>query len=172
MDDIASLSWCIYDCRIWSEVIWGFVRYIIWLAELINFLWAGLVVSVVDAQPGDTIIDCCAAPGGKALNLASRLNGHGMKPKSQSTVFSELRTSLDNRKNGEDGAVYLQEGRFMIKVGLCRQGCSSWCERGKTSHTHRGCPAAGCWRCCHIMPLRPSWLCSAFQSKEYRRIIC
>ncbi|KAG0575956.1 hypothetical protein KC19_5G043500 [Ceratodon purpureus] len=38
---------------------------------------AGLVVSVVDAQPGDTIIDCCAAPGGKALNLASRLNGQG-----------------------------------------------------------------------------------------------
>lgn len=38
---------------------------------------AGLVVSVIDAHPGDTIIDCCAAPGGKALNLASRLNGQG-----------------------------------------------------------------------------------------------
>lgn len=38
------------------------------------------MVSVIDAHPGDTIIDCCAAPGGKALNLASRLNGQGMNP--------------------------------------------------------------------------------------------
>jgi len=35
---------------------------------------AGLVVSVVDPQPGDTIIDCCAAPGGKTLFMASRLS--------------------------------------------------------------------------------------------------
>ncbi|GAB4845939.1 hypothetical protein Ancab_024945 [Ancistrocladus abbreviatus] len=39
---------------------------------------AGLVVSVVDPQPGDSIIDCCAAPGGKTLFMASRLNGEGM----------------------------------------------------------------------------------------------
>ncbi|XP_019701413.1 uncharacterized protein [Elaeis guineensis] len=39
---------------------------------------AGLVVSVVDPQPGDTIIDCCAAPGGKTLFMASRLRGQGM----------------------------------------------------------------------------------------------
>ncbi|GAA0140302.1 RNA methyltransferase [Lithospermum erythrorhizon] len=39
---------------------------------------AGLVVSVVDPQPGESIIDCCAAPGGKTLFMASRLNGHGM----------------------------------------------------------------------------------------------
>ncbi|KAH9318471.1 hypothetical protein KI387_020240, partial [Taxus chinensis] len=38
---------------------------------------AGLVVSVVDPQPGETIIDCCAAPGGKALFMASRLQGQG-----------------------------------------------------------------------------------------------
>jgi 16S rRNA (cytosine967-C5)-methyltransferase len=37
----------------------------------------GLVVSVVDPQPGETIIDCCAAPGGKALFMASRLQGQG-----------------------------------------------------------------------------------------------
>ncbi|KAG6474571.1 hypothetical protein ZIOFF_068509 [Zingiber officinale] len=37
-----------------------------------------LVVSVVDPQPGDTIIDCCAAPGGKTLFMASRLRGQGM----------------------------------------------------------------------------------------------
>ncbi|CAN6182654.1 unnamed protein product [Urochloa humidicola] len=38
---------------------------------------AGLVVSVVDPQPGETIIDCCAAPGGKTLFMASRLLGQG-----------------------------------------------------------------------------------------------
>ncbi|XP_058112190.1 uncharacterized protein LOC131255476 isoform X5 [Magnolia sinica] len=41
-------------------------------------LTAGLVVSVVDPQPGETIVDCCAAPGGKTLFMASRLRGQGM----------------------------------------------------------------------------------------------
>ncbi|KAG4952871.1 hypothetical protein JHK87_038465 [Glycine soja] len=36
---------------------------------------AGLVVSVVDPQPGETIIDCCAAPGGKTHYMASHLSG-------------------------------------------------------------------------------------------------
>ncbi|KAL5972449.1 hypothetical protein ACLOJK_041704 [Asimina triloba] len=39
---------------------------------------AGLVVSVVDPQPGETIVDCCAAPGGKTLFMASCLRGQGM----------------------------------------------------------------------------------------------
>ncbi|KAL5729736.1 16S rRNA (cytosine(967)-C(5))-methyltransferase [Ranunculus cassubicifolius] len=38
----------------------------------------GLVVSVVDPQPGELIVDCCAAPGGKTLFMASRLRGEGM----------------------------------------------------------------------------------------------
>ncbi|KAL3821133.1 hypothetical protein ACJIZ3_007038 [Penstemon smallii] len=38
---------------------------------------AGLVVSVVDPKPGENIIDCCAAPGGKTLFMASRLKGQG-----------------------------------------------------------------------------------------------
>ncbi|XP_068641095.1 uncharacterized protein [Aristolochia californica] len=38
---------------------------------------AGMVVSVVDPLPGDTIIDCCAAPGGKTLFMASCLKGQG-----------------------------------------------------------------------------------------------
>lgn len=38
---------------------------------------AGLVVKVVDPKPGDSIIDCCAAPGGKTLFMASCLNGQG-----------------------------------------------------------------------------------------------
>ncbi|XP_078163892.1 NOL1/NOP2/sun family protein / antitermination NusB domain-containing protein isoform X1 [Carex rostrata] len=39
---------------------------------------AGFVVSVVDPQPGETITDCCAAPGGKSMYMASRLQGQGM----------------------------------------------------------------------------------------------
>uniref|UniRef100_A0A803QCF7 16S rRNA (cytosine(967)-C(5))-methyltransferase n=1 Tax=Cannabis sativa TaxID=3483 RepID=A0A803QCF7_CANSA len=39
---------------------------------------AGLIVSVVDPQPGEKIMDCCAAPGGKTLYMASRLCGQGM----------------------------------------------------------------------------------------------
>ncbi|KAJ0561373.1 putative 16S rRNA (cytosine(967)-C(5))-methyltransferase [Helianthus annuus] len=39
---------------------------------------AGLVVSVVDPQPGESILDCCAAPGGKTLFMAACLNGQGM----------------------------------------------------------------------------------------------
>ncbi|KAG0468259.1 hypothetical protein HPP92_017587 [Vanilla planifolia] len=38
---------------------------------------AGLVVYVVDPLPGETIIDCCAAPGGKTLFMASRLRSQG-----------------------------------------------------------------------------------------------
>ena len=39
---------------------------------------AGLAASVVNPQPGDIIVDCCAAPGGKTLFMASRLSGQGM----------------------------------------------------------------------------------------------
>ncbi|KAH9804247.1 SAM MT RSMB NOP domain-containing protein [Citrus sinensis] len=39
---------------------------------------AGLVVAVVDPQPGQSIVDCCAAPGGKTLYMASRLSGQGL----------------------------------------------------------------------------------------------
>lgn len=37
----------------------------------------GLVVTVVDPKPGESVIDCCAAPGGKTLSMASRMNGQG-----------------------------------------------------------------------------------------------
>ncbi len=34
---------------------------------------AGLVVSLLDPQPGESILDACAAPGGKALFIAARM---------------------------------------------------------------------------------------------------
>lgn len=34
-------------------------------------------VDLVDARPGDVVLDACAAPGGKAMQLARRLRGEG-----------------------------------------------------------------------------------------------
>jgi 16S rRNA methyltransferase RsmB/F len=34
---------------------------------------AGLVVALLDPQPGESILDACAAPGGKSLFAAARM---------------------------------------------------------------------------------------------------
>lgn len=47
------------------------------LTQINQHFITGLIVSVVDPQPGDTIVDCCAAPGGKTLFMASRLKSQG-----------------------------------------------------------------------------------------------
>jgi 16S rRNA (cytosine967-C5)-methyltransferase len=38
---------------------------------------AGLVVRLLDPQPGETILDGCAAPGGKTMAIAARMQGEG-----------------------------------------------------------------------------------------------
>eukprot|EP00887_Chlorella_sp_A99_P000866 scaffold5.g866.t1 len=38
---------------------------------------AGLVVALLDPQPGETVLDACAAPGGKCLFAAARMRGAG-----------------------------------------------------------------------------------------------
>ncbi len=38
---------------------------------------AGLVVRLLDPQPGETLLDACAAPGGKALYAAARMQNRG-----------------------------------------------------------------------------------------------
>ncbi len=38
---------------------------------------AGLVVDLLDPQPGETVLDACAAPGGKAFGIAARMCGEG-----------------------------------------------------------------------------------------------
>jgi len=38
---------------------------------------AGLIVQLVDPQPGETILDGCAAPGGKTMAMAARMEGEG-----------------------------------------------------------------------------------------------
>lgn len=38
---------------------------------------AGLIVRLLDPQPGDTILDGCAAPGGKTMAIAALMQGEG-----------------------------------------------------------------------------------------------
>lgn len=38
---------------------------------------AGLVVRVLDPEPGETLLDCCAAPGGKLCYAAARMHNTG-----------------------------------------------------------------------------------------------
>lgn len=38
---------------------------------------AGMVVKMLMPQPGDSVLDCCAAPGGKAIVAAARMEGQG-----------------------------------------------------------------------------------------------
>lgn len=58
-----------------------------------NFI-SGLVVSVVDPQPGDDIIDCCAAPGGKTLYMASHLSGKGIPANYCIFLLTGITTSI------------------------------------------------------------------------------
>ena len=51
-----------------------------WLAEgrcAVQDESAGLVVRLLDPQPGETVVDTCAAPGGKALYAALRMQDQG-----------------------------------------------------------------------------------------------
>lgn len=38
---------------------------------------SALAAAVADPQPGDTVLDCCAAPGGKSFAMAERMEGRG-----------------------------------------------------------------------------------------------
>lgn len=41
---------------------------------------AGLVVAALDPRPGETLLDACAAPGGKTLFAAARMQGQASSP--------------------------------------------------------------------------------------------
>lgn len=71
---------------------WHFLIYLIKLLHSSpkTMFPTGLVVSVVDPHPCESIVDCCAAPGGKTLFLASRLNGQGNYCEIRTYYFAEF----------------------------------------------------------------------------------
>lgn len=52
----------------------------------------GLVVQMVDPRPGERILDACSAPGGKALFMASRMEGkvRQLGPRLHECLFKSL----------------------------------------------------------------------------------
>lgn len=40
-----------------------------------------MVVALLDAQPGERVLDACAAPGGKTLFTAARMQGQVSRPR-------------------------------------------------------------------------------------------
>lgn len=56
---------------------------------------ASAAVTVLDPQPGEKILDVCAAPGGKSSQIASRLNGTGLLW-SNEAIKSRSRILLSN----------------------------------------------------------------------------
>lgn len=75
---------------------------------------AGLVVRVLDPQPGETIIDGMAAPGGKAIYAASRMNNSG---KVLAFDIHEKKTSLIRDAAEDHGASIVQaEAADLVEV--------------------------------------------------------
>ena len=85
---------------------------------------AGLVVRCLNPQPGETVLDLCAAPGGKALYAAMRMEGEG-------TVR----------------AYDVHEGRLGLveeaadRHGLSGATCPRWMTRQRPTACSSTCPA-------------------------------
>jgi 16S rRNA (cytosine967-C5)-methyltransferase len=63
---------------------------------------AGLVVAMLDPQPGETVLDACAAPGGKALLAAARMRGRGLLLALDASRrrLASLRRAAEGREHG------------------------------------------------------------------------
>ena len=62
---------------------------------------AGMIVRLLDPQPGDHIVDACAAPGGKAIHMAQLMRNEGSIT---AVDVHEGRLSLVRRASTEHGA--------------------------------------------------------------------
>jgi 16S rRNA (cytosine967-C5)-methyltransferase len=71
----------------------------------------GLVVQLLDPQPGELILDCCSAPGGKAIFAAARMKGEGRIEALDvsSSKLRALQTAAERMGVGE--MIEIQEAR-------------------------------------------------------------
>ena len=93
---------------------------------------SALAAAVADPRPGDTVFDCCAAPGGKSFAMAGRMQGRGsvtacdiyehklkrIQEGAQRLGLTNIQTTL------QDAAVPRDEWVGAADVVLCDVPCS------------------------------------------------
>lgn len=93
---------------------------------------SALAAAVADPKPGDTVLDCCAAPGGKSFAMAGRMQGRGsvtscdiyehkltrIREGAQRLGLSNIQTAL------QDASVTRDEWKGTADVVLCDVPCS------------------------------------------------
>ena len=93
---------------------------------------SALAAAVADPRPGDTVLDCCAAPGGKSFAMAGRMQGKGSvtacdiyEHKLRRIEEGAARLGLPNiRTELQDAAVPREEWCGTADVVLCDVPCS------------------------------------------------
>lgn len=93
---------------------------------------SALAAAVADPKPGDTVLDCCAAPGGKSFAMAGRMQGRGsvtscdiyehkltrIREGAQRLGLPNIQTAL------QDASAPQEEWKSTADVVLCDVPCS------------------------------------------------
>ena len=93
---------------------------------------SALAAAVADPKPGDTVLDCCAAPGGKSFAMAGRMQGRGsvtacdiyehkltrIREGAARLGLANIRTAL------QDASALRDEWKGTADVVLCDVPCS------------------------------------------------
>ena len=93
---------------------------------------SALAAAVADPKPGSTVLDCCAAPGGKSFAMAEKMQGKGSvascdiyEHKLKRIRDGAARLGLSNiRTELQDASVCREEWKDSADVVLCDVPCS------------------------------------------------
>lgn len=93
---------------------------------------SALAAAVADPKPGSTVLDCCAAPGGKSFAMAEKMQGKGSvtscdiyEHKLKRIRDGAARLGLPNiRTELQDASVCREEWKDSADVVLCDVPCS------------------------------------------------